>query len=209
MRLKTLIITALLLMTAQANAGKLDFLKDSILTTLTEQDIKSFHQATYKTLETVDDKQVVFWQGESGIKGKLLAQFSYQSAEIPCRRIRFAFQDSDKLTEAYKFDICKQSDGWKIVATPASSFTNKDWQRFDEELDYSLNNVSNGSPVSWVAATSGVSGVFVPLSTETKNQKTCRNITISLIDRQGRTSDGSYRFCQQADHSWTRIVTPL
>jgi surface antigen len=209
MRLKTLIVTGLLLITAHANASKLDFLKDSILTALSEQDIKSFHQTAYKTLETVDDKEVVYWQGESGVKGKLLAQFSYQSSGLPCRRIRFAFQDSSKLTEAYKFDICKSSNSWKIVATPASSFTNDDWQRFDEELEYSLNNVRNGSPVSWVSVKSGVSGVFVPLSTETKSQKTCRNIAISLIDRQGRTSDGSYRFCQQTDHSWTRIISSL
>lgn len=209
MPLKSLIVTGLLLTTLQVHAGRYDFITNSILTDLSEQDIESFHQTAYKTLETVDDKKVILWQGKSGIKGKLLAQFSYESDSLPCRRVRFAFQDTEKLTEAYKFDICKSEAGWEIVATPASSFTKADRQRFDEELTYSLNNVKNGSPVSWVTEKSGISGVFVPISTETKDQKTCRNMAISLIDKQGRTSDGNYRFCQQADHSWTRIVSPL
>lgn len=208
MPFKSVIISCLLFVTIPANAGRYDFITDSILTNLSQQDIQSFRQIAYKTLETVDDKKVILWQGESGVKGKLLAQFSYQSAGLPCRRVRFAFQDTEKLTEAYKFDICKSDTGWEIIATPASSFTNDDWQRFGEELDYSLNNVKNGSPVSWVSEKSGISGVFVPLSTETKDHKTCRNIAISLIDRAGRTSDGNYRFCQQADHSWARIISP-
>lgn len=209
MPFKSLIITCLLFTIGQAYAGKYDFITDSILTNLSEQDIESFHETVYKTLETVDDKKVILWQGKSGVKGKLLAQFSYQSAGLPCRRVRFAFQDINKLTEAYKFDICKSDTGWEIIATPSSSFTNDDWKRFGEELDYSLNNVKNGSPVSWVSEKSGISGVFVPLSTETKGQKTCRNIAISLIDKKGRTSDGNYRFCRQTDNSWTRIISPL
>ena len=205
MRNKTFFAISLLLLATHASAGKLDFLKDSVLTELNEADIKSFHQTASHTLENISDKQTVFWQGDSGIKGKMQAQFSYESDGIPCRRVRFAFQDTNKLTETYKFDICKHDDNWSIAATPASSFSNEDWQRFTEELQYSLNTVSNGHPVSWVSLSTGVSGVIVPLTTETKGSKSCRNTAISLIDRKGRTTDGQYRFCQQDDHSWIRV----
>ena len=206
MQNKAFFAISLLLLATHASAGKLDFLKDSVLTELNEADIKSFHQTAYNTLENVSDKQTVFWQGETGVKGKMQAQFSYKSDGIPCRRIRFAFQDTKKLTEAYKFDICKNDDTWSIAATPASSFSKDDWLRFTEELQYSLNTVSNGNPVSWVALSTGVSGVIVPLTTETKGSKSCRNVAISLFDRKGRTTDGQYRFCQQDDHSWIRVT---
>ena len=205
MRIRAFLIGSLLLAATQANAGKLDFLQNSVLTELNEKDIQSFRLTANKTLETVKDKETVFWQGESGVKGKMQAQFSYQFDGIPCRRIRFAFQNAQKHTEAYKFDICKTEGSWKIAATPASSFTNDDWLQFEEELIYSLSTISNGNPVSWIGTTSRVSGVIVPLTTETKGSKTCRNVAISIIDRKGRTSDGQYRFCQQNDHSWKRV----
>ncbi|MBL4798349.1 MAG: hypothetical protein JKY50_13110 [Oleispira sp.] len=205
MRIRAFLIGSLLLAATQANAGRLDFLQESVLTELNEKDIQSFRLTANKTLETVKDKETVFWQGESGVKGKMQAQFSYQFDGTPCRRVRFAFQNTKKHTEAYKFDICKTEGSWKIAATPASSFTNDDWLQLEEELIYSLNTISNGNPVSWIGTTSRVSGVIVPLTTETKGSKTCRNVAISLIDRKGRTSDGQYRFCQQNDHSWKRV----
>lgn len=204
---KTILASSLLLLAAHASAAKLDFLKDSVLVDLNEADHQSFRLTANKTLETVKDKETVFWQGESGVKGKMQAQFSYESDGIPCRKVRFAFQNIKKHTEAYKFDICKTEGRWQIATTPASSFTKADWQSFEKELVYSLNTIINGNPVSWAAPSSRVSGVIVPLTAETKNSQTCRNVAISLFDRKGRTSDGQYRFCQQNDLSWERDTT--
>jgi surface antigen len=204
---RVILASCLFLLAAHTSAAKLNFLKDSVLTELNEADHKSFRVAANKTLETVKDKETVFWQGETGVKGKMQAQFSYESDGIPCRRVRFAFQNIKKHTEAYKFDICKTEGSWKIAATPASSFSKSDWQSFENELEFSLNTIGNGNPGSWVAPSSRVSGVIVPLTTETEASKTCRNVAISLSDRKGRTSDGQYRFCQQNNHSWERDTT--
>lgn len=190
---------------AHVNAEKLDFLKNSILGEFNQADVSSFRKTTLNTLESIDDGVVIQWKGETGIKGKLQAQFSYQSNKTPCRRVRFAFQNDSKRTEAYKFDICKMQDKWEISSTPATHFTNDDWKRFQDELTYSLNHVSDDNPMSWVEKKSGVSGVFVPLSTTTKDGQVCRDIAISIIDSKGRTSDGHYQFLLQADKTWVRV----
>lgn len=185
-------------------ASNVGFLRDSFLTELNKADAESLKNAAKSTFDQGSDKQTVYWEGESGLKGKIEPQLSYQLDGKECRRVRFAAKKQNNKVEQYKFDVCKYGEQWKVESTPVSSFTKKDWQTLSEELFYALDNAVNQHPVSWVQQETGMSGVIVPLSSFEEKGKACRKTTISVIDRKGRTSDGVYTFCKNDKSEWLR-----
>lgn len=192
-----------LLFAASAHAANLAFLKDSVLTRLSPDDVASFRQLVLHSLQTVPDQEEVFWQGDSGVRGKLKPLFTYRFDERDCRRLRLAFISDKHKSESYKFDICQQGEGWRIADTPASHFSEQTWQHLKEEFIYALDEGADGYPVSWIDSSSDASGVIVPLNTLQRAGQTCRQVAVSLIDHKGRTSDGSYLFCQ-GEQGWAR-----
>ena len=198
-----------------ANAANMAFLRNSILNDMTKTELESFRLSARKALDSATDKETHYWKSdESSIRGKFQVQFSYQSEDAECRRMRFAFKKEASVQsrshkerlEPFKFDLCKSGADWRIVDTPATQFTRADWDTLRSELHFALDNVTDGHPVSWVQPKSGVSGVIVPLTTEGK-EKRCRKTALSIIDRKGRSSDGVYRFCREENTPWSREIT--
>jgi len=184
------------------------FLDDTFLPLLSKSEVQSLRVAARNMLDNSRDGKAVYWDApESGVRAKMEAQLTYRVGGATCRRMRAAFKKVKEKgkAELYKFDLCKGKDKWEFIASPFYGFTSEDWARLYEELQYTLENGVNQHPVSWVRRETGVSGVIVPLESEKIGGLNCRKCVVSVINKSGRTSDGTYWFCKQPkENTWTR-----
>lgn len=192
-----------------ASASNLLFLSNSVLSELTSEDAKSFGSAIQQALDTVEDRNNATWLSESSkIKASIRPLTTYQqgSEQNICRKTRFVLARDGSTVERYQFDFCHSKEGWNITYTPASSFSKDDWKILKQTLQHSLNDNENGEASSWTNHRSKSSGVLVPLSNEMRQGKPCRQTAITIFNKQGQASNGSYLFCRDGAGDWSRLV---
>ncbi|HEY7774723.1 MAG TPA: hypothetical protein VIC26_16175 [Marinagarivorans sp.] len=190
-------------------ALNVQFLRDSLITEFTAEEMNEFKAFVGEALDTLPDNKAVTWHSQSSaLAGKYKARFSYQSEGIQCRRSLFLL-GKDQARESYKFDICKIEGKWQIKDTPARHLTQADWDKLENSARLALQTVDIGHPFSWHNEASGHSGVNVVTASYQKNQQLCRDIAISILSKNGTSSNGSYTFCQHTNKEWTRDMTSL
>ncbi|MEH6650942.1 MAG: hypothetical protein V7707_13020 [Motiliproteus sp.] len=191
------------------SASNLLFLSNSVLSELTKEDAQSFRSAIQQALDSVEDRDSVTWRSESSsIKASIRPLTTYQlgAEQQTCRRARFVLAHSDRPVERYQFDFCHADEGWNIAHTPASSFNKDDWILLEQTLQHTLNDNENGEASSWTNHRSKSSGVLVPISNEMRQGQPCRQTAVTIFNKQGQASNGSYLFCRDETGDWNRLV---
>lgn len=186
---------------AQATVWR--FLQDSFLYNMSSEDVASFRATVRATLDDAPDAQVINWTSPDGRRvGRIFPRFSYESGGTLCRRTLFRVAIRGQRPETYRFDLCQQEEGWEVVAGPAS-LSGEDRRNATQFLHQALTHQETGHPITWTGLESGHSATVVPLNDPVLEAPGCRMAAISLIDRDGRSISGRYRFCTTDDGSWT------
>ncbi len=203
--MKVLVILCFLIVVSPAHAINLLFLKDSVLTGLTKEDVSDFKGFVRGALDATPDHKVVGWRSESGsITGKFKVKVTYQFNNETCRRSYFLFTSQGK-KEPYSFEICKVGDKWIFQDTPAKYFKATDWAMLNESVMQALNFKSAGIPTSWYNKDTKNSGSHVVLLTGLEGSA-CKEVAISILDNTGRSSNGVYKFCRSDSGAWAREI---
>jgi surface antigen len=95
--------------------------------------------------------------------------------------------------------------GWMKGET-GRYFTDRDWELVGETLQATLDGAPDGETREWSNGKSGARGSMTPLSTETRDDVTCRRLRVESVAK-GSSSSHSYLFCRRGDGSW-RIGEP-
>lgn len=90
--------------------------------------------------------------------------------------------------------------GWMKGET-ARYFTDRDWELVGETLQATLDGAPDGETREWSNGKSGARGAMTPLSTETRDDVTCRRLRVESMAR-GSSSSHSYLFCRRGDGPW-------
>lgn len=198
-----------LLCVCDAHAVNMFFLKRSLLTEFTQEEMAEFVAFVDTSLDTMADQQVVRWQSpSSSLSGRLKAEFTYETEGMPCRRSRFIIAN-ERRREPFQFEICRVDGAWEIRETPAKLFQPSDWDMLNASATQTLNHREAGIPFSWFNKETGNAGAQVATTTVKKDAPPCRQLAITIFSRAGRSSSGVYTFCQGADGVWARsIQTP-
>ena len=177
--------------------AQLLFLEDTVLGELTAEEIASFKAFARTALDSAPDMQLLDWESPDGGKtGKLMTRFSYQSAGTTCRRAFFQVAERDGRAENYRFDLCRQPDGWLVVEATAN-FSTAERRELEQFIDTVVENEAVGVPVTWSGSRSGHNAVVVPLPSQREDSPNCRRAAVTLIDRGGSSISGQYLFCRE------------
>jgi len=194
---KLILLIGLALLAQWSSAQRYGFLHYSVLRDFTADDVSAFKEFARNGLDSLPDGQVIDWESPSGQKtGKLAARFTYQSNGTTCRRASFQVADQRDGAENYRFDLCREPEGWRIVEAPAN-LNAAERAELESVINTVIGNGEQGVPVTWTGSGSGHQAVIVPLAPmETAG---CRNASVTLIDRGGNSLSGQYRFCRDDD----------
>lgn len=200
-------VSLLLLLSLNALAANMRFLKNSVLSELSKDEIRSFKNFVADAMDEIPDKEVAHWKSESSTAtGKLKSRFTYTMNATTCRRTIFSLSRENRQPEQYQFDICNKDGKWQIMETPAASFSDTDWDIMNARGLEALAFDSEGQPFTWHNAKTGNSGVIVPMAASHADNKTCRELAISISDKKGLASNGAYTFCRTSGGKWKRVI---
>ena len=90
--------------------------------------------------------------------------------------------------------------GWMKGET-ARYFTDRDWELVGQVLQSALDDAPDGETREWSNEKSGARGSMTPLSTETRDDVTCRRLRVESVAK-GSSSSQSYLFCRRGDGPW-------
>lgn len=90
--------------------------------------------------------------------------------------------------------------GWMKGET-ARYFTDRDWELVGQALQSALDDAPDGETREWSNEKSGARGSMTPLSTEIRDDVTCRRLRVESVAR-GSSSSHSYLFCRRGDGPW-------
>lgn len=86
--------------------------------------------------------------------------------------------------------------------TPASHFDKDDARLFQVAVDKALNDSASDQPVQWSNAKTGGQGTITPVKAYQAGGRNCRELRIAN-SHSGLKAEGTYKFCQSADHRWS------
>ena len=114
----------------------------------------------------------------------------------PARRLSWALPLAALLALAAQ----AASLGWMKGET-ARYFTDRDWELVAQVLQSALDDAPDGETREWSNGKSGARGSMTPLSTETRDDVTCRRLRVESVAK-GSSSSQSYLFCRRGDGPW-------
>jgi len=114
----------------------------------------------------------------------------------PARRLSWALPLAALLALAAQ----AASLGWMKGET-ARYFTDRDWELVAQVLQSALDDAPDGETREWSNGKSGARGSMTPLSTETRDDVTCRRLRVESVAK-GSSSSHSYLFCRRGDGPW-------
>ncbi len=197
--MKKIVLASLLAVCSGVVQGSnIGFLGDSVLTELSESELRDFKQFIRVSLDTLDDHRVVQWQSVSGsITGQFKVKFTYRAKAAYCRHsLLRVIQGKQKKT--YQFDICKSGEKWEIQRTPVRNFKKSDWKILRASLVSALDQPLIGAPFSWHNERTGNSGSHVVVAEKNTEDQRCRQVAVTVFDKGGESSNGVYLFCKSA-----------
>jgi|GEM_PF-1616135 len=202
-------VTLLSLNPYGAEAANFRFLKDSVLTRFSKVEAAEFRTFIGDALDSAQDKQILQWQSkQSKLTGKLKIDFSYLSGKTPCRRSLFIISDIEGKAENFQFDICKSGNTWKVDDTVARHLADSDLTLLRQAGEQALSHKATGEPFSWHNTRSRNSGVVIAVAEDYshKPHSECRQLALTIFDKNGRSSNGVYWMCRKAGGEWLRQV---
>lgn len=188
-----------------AVAGNFSFLKDSLISQLSGNDMEQLKAEIVKVLEDSPDKKISHWQAsDSHIKVKILPKLSYSEAGLPCRRTLLNFSLPERSAESYGFTICKNVENkWQVTQSSLQKLSAKDLELVESHALQALDANQIGTPITWFNPNSKINGTVVLIGLAQKNQKPCKTLAISLFDPEGVSLEGQYLLCRKGD-GWVR-----
>lgn len=90
--------------------------------------------------------------------------------------------------------------GWMRGET-ARYFSDRDWELVSQALAATLDDTPDGETREWSNEKSGARGSMTPLSTETREDMTCRRLHIES-KAKGSSSSHNYLFCRRGEGPW-------
>ena len=115
----TIAATALVVVSAGAEAANLGFLNNTPITYMKQRDLQALNNAAQKALDTKQDGESLDWDNKGAgntvpINGTVTPQNSFESDGLKCRKITIIAQAKGQ-TQTWTPVACKQSDGkWKL-----------------------------------------------------------------------------------------------
>ncbi len=85
--------------------------------------------------------------------------------------------------------------------SPASYFTEKDWDRMTETGQEALDQAPDGDPRGWNNPETGAFGTIQPLNSYEAGGSNCRRTEI-FNSAKGTSGTSRFDFCKQEDGSW-------
>jgi surface antigen len=85
--------------------------------------------------------------------------------------------------------------------SPVRYFSEQDWKLANTAVRKALNETKDGETLSWENPETKCSGTVTPITTETRNQVTCRELKIENYAK-GLSGSANYRFCREPDGKW-------
>jgi len=187
-----------LVLTAVNSQAQFLFLEDTVLGELSAEEIASFKAFARTALDSAPDMQILDWNSPDAQKtGKLMTRFTYRSNGTTCRRAFFQVAERSGRAENYRFDLCRQPEGWLIVEATAN-FSTAERRELEQFIDTVIENEQVGVPVTWTGSRSEHSAVVVPLPSGSAASANCRKAAVTLIDRGGSSISGQYLFCRES-----------
>jgi surface antigen len=116
---RLLISLALLGVTTLVSASNVQWLRDTAMSNMTEQDMEILRDAARNVLNYGPDGESKRWENkETGAKGILTPLDSFEQNDQFCRRLE-AFNEVGGASGRSVFVFCRQEDGdWLISSTP-------------------------------------------------------------------------------------------
>jgi surface antigen len=97
---------------------------------------------------------------------------------------------------------------WNFLEfSPASSFTEQDWELMGKTMDEALGKAADGDTRGWNNSQSGAYGTIQPLKTYEARGTTCRRTEI-YNNTGGASGTSRFDFCRQADGTWKVAPRP-
>lgn len=200
-----------LLALAGASYGSEDeslrFLIDTSLAPLPADQAQGLQQQLDQSLNQLDDRQQQLWQSEDGTtKASIEPLLSYFNGDQRCRKTELRLQHQGLPEQLFRFELCQQSDGWKMQSTPASQFNDEDWLLLKKSLQQTLNDNDNQQASSWKNLQTHNGGTITPISQQMVSGLSCRRADIELTNIDDQSFHGSYLFCRNKQGRWRRQV---
>lgn len=202
----SLLLITLALFPAVGHAANMRFLDTSLMSQLSDADIKSFKQDVGGVLGKTPDQEIINWTSKtSGIHIQVKPKLSFTEGTSECRRTLFKLSKAETKPEYYRFDICRDAtQAWHVRDSLISQLTKEDWKLMEGTVAEVLDSdKDNKIPASWFNPASKGAGVVVPIAYLTQAGVPCRELAISIINSTGGTMDGTYTFCKKGE-TWER-----
>ncbi|MCB0347085.1 MAG: hypothetical protein KDD66_18335 [Bdellovibrionales bacterium] len=115
--MKRLLCLLFLLLSADtASAINVRFLKDTVISKMTEDDISHFERALADSLDRLPDGGRMQWSNpETGAQGIIALDETYTQAGLNCRKVRVRNRKGETEGTANRWNLCKTEAGWKIA----------------------------------------------------------------------------------------------
>lgn len=186
-----------------AVAVNLQFLKDRPISYMSEEAFEEFKTKLIHALDTEADGYVFNWSNpEEDSSARVVFLNTYSLDAGTCRKIKTELHVNNRDGRSI-LHICKD-EAWQLRASPISQFSDVAWEILSREVDYTLAEVADGVPNSWIIPVSGITGTLVPVKSEFTDHGLCRHVSVSIHFNTGELVDDVVRFCREPDGNWKR-----
>jgi len=113
-------VLALTVITTTVSASNVQWLRDTAMSNMTEQDMEVMRQTARNVLNNGADGESERWENkETGAKGVLTPLDSFEQNDQICRRLE-AFNEVGGASGRSVFVFCRQEDGNWLISSSAS-----------------------------------------------------------------------------------------
>lgn len=198
--IKSLVLLGLLGTGASAWAFQYDYLSQSPYRYMNAEDYKIMLEAGQNLLDHGKDGAKQNWiNHDTGSKGIIKVQMTYNHAGSVCRRTALVTQTAKGLSEKSVFNFCKIDGEWKVKTAPSEAFNDEDWEIFGKTAQQALDHGKNGETKTWSNPKTGSSGSFKPLASKAAD---CRALYTSVEKAEYDKAETTLEVCKKADGTW-------
>ncbi len=190
-------LTIIVLYSTNVGAAGLSILKDSILSDMDGKDIKSLKTEIGLALANAPDKTYVTWESKDGkIQVEIVSKLTYNINETLCRKMSFHFGGASNRPEKYTFDLCNKNGKWEITSSLIRELAESDKDFLKHHIASALESAESNTPHSWHNQQTSRTGIIVSSAPFLIDTVTCRDLAVTVVDKDGNTGEGSYRYCK-------------
>ena len=184
-------------------AVNLQFLKYRPISYMSEEAFEDFKAKLVNALDTESDGYVFTWtRVEEESSARVVFLNTYNLDTGICRKIKSELHVNNRDGRSI-LHICK-IDTWQLQASPITRLGDDGWKVLSKEADYTLAEVADGVPNSWIIPASGTTGTLVPVKSEFTEHGLCRHVSVSIHFNSGELVDDVVRFCRDGEGNWKR-----